>query len=131
MVKQSYPSDMNETFKQAEWNSGLASAMRLHTWLQESNLNDYGGNTIERYKCLAIFYREIKPKLSNKEKEEGDKLKNAIEKEVENVTDPRTKGRMISTTIYVKLDEFEDKIRKYADAHGLMNPNKGTIYDDM
>jgi len=131
MAKQSYSSPSDDVFKQAEWNSGLASAMRLHTWLQEANLNDYNNNTINRFKCLTIFYREIKPKLTIKEKEVGDELKKGIDSEVGNVTNPASKGKMISSNIYELLDKFEDLIRKYADAHGLMNPNKGTIYDDM
>jgi len=131
MAKYKGIDDFESKFKEAEWNAGLVSSMRLHFWLQMSNNCSYDEDHLNRKKSLDIFYREIKPKLKQKEKDEAEPIKEDIEKEIQRINMPLKTKKRILTDIPRLLDNYEDKIRLFADNHGLLNPNKGTIFDSL
>lgn len=131
MAKYKGLDDFESKFKEAEWNAGLVSSMRLHFWLQQSNNCSYEEDHMNRKKALDIFYREIKPKLKKIEKEEVEPIKKEIEIEINRIEMPLKSRKRVMTDIPRKLDNYEDKIRLFADNHGLLNPNKETIFDSL
>jgi len=114
----------DEINKQAEWHDVWGSINRLNFWLQESNLAAYDDNHFKRKKAHDRFYKEIKAKLKKDEKEKVNKIKKDVERQMDNVQNPASRGKMISTNLLSLLDDYEDLIREFADKHDLLIPDK-------
>jgi len=113
------------SYKEGEWDARAFSVFRLHKWLEMTNMDAYSEDHLGRKKALDRFYSEIKTKLKKKEKEDCNKAKEKAEEEQRRIEIPLKSKHKVSTNLPALLDEYEDRIRFYADEHSLLIPNKG------
>lgn len=134
MYKENKNSHPDKDDKEASWNSALESAKRLAYWIQVGNQHCYDKNYPKYKDCLIIFFKEISPKLNDKEIEDVNKKLKEIYKEEENYNKELIKNSDEENISFMSdyptlLDEFDMKLRRYADKKGLLIPDKKSIYD--
>lgn len=124
------PSELVKT----EFNSALASLERLHQALKFAMVCSVNLDFPSWKLALDLVYREISVKLTIKEKEALGKYKNIVEQEYIRIVIESVKYRKpiyaINNYLPLMLPKYEEELRKYADDHGLLIPDKGSVFDN-
>lgn len=119
--------------KETVWNSAQETSKRLANWIQVGNQYHFEKNYAQYYDCLMIVYIEISPKLNQKEREEVNSLLNELRDEYNNYLEELNKFPdeeiTFRSTFPLKLFKFDVKLRKCADVHGLLIPDKKSIFE--
>ena len=110
--------------RQGEWHGGLPAQIRLHIWFQEANLCAYLEDSHGRKRAIDNIYREIKPKLTKEELDDCNASRLVVRLELKYIQAPLQRRKRVVTPIEDLIDVYEDKVRYYADKHGLTNPDK-------
>lgn len=123
--------------KEASWNSAVETARRLSYWIQTANGYYFDGDALKYFRCLINVYKEIDAKLDEKEREDVEKqyekLVPSKEKHEQIVNDFQNsyeeEGKTINSSFPSLLHKFDLTLRRYADKHDLLNPDKKTYFE--
>ena len=113
-----------EGLRKGEWHGGLPAQLRLHFWFQQANMCGFEEDHNSRKKSLDRCYFEIKSKLGEPERKICNDLKRMAEIELARTNSYHNQNKLMSSSISSILDNYEGKIRDYADKHGLTNPDR-------
>lgn len=117
-----------------EFNSAIASLERLNVALRLCMDSSMEENIFVWRLALEQVYKEIVVKLSKTEEETTNKLRKEIEDEYLRINKIASHEGInilyVETKLYSLLPRYEVHLRKLADKHGLLNPDKGTIFDE-
>jgi len=81
-------------------------------------------------KACINSWKEVRVKCLSTEREQGDKLRLEIRGMFNKIITAKNNGSnpsYIISQLSVKLEEWENLIRQYADAHNLLIRNRGNV----
>lgn len=116
---------MEERTLQTEFNSNLATLIRIDTTLKMAAQASIDDDFISWFKALAILRREAIVKMKGK-KEHKDLRKKCneefekLEKELKFLSNTSAEKSFLTTDIDNKLDDFEILLRDFMDLKGML-----------
>ena len=114
--------------RQATWNAGMLSVMRLNNVMTQANMFSLNGNLSKWHAALRIMYREATSKMSKKEFEQSAHWDKKITPAVINYEQFRKSAD--NHQRFQAISEYQDILHKYEiwirtvlDSHGMLNPD--------
>jgi len=99
--------------------------MRIHSTLIELNIATAHIDFLKQYYYLKVLYKELKPVMNDKEREQFKVLKEKIENSYSKILEARAlKQVKIDRSVVLALDEFEEEMRDIIQKKNLGLPKK-------
>ena len=109
--------------KKTEWNMAMAYYMRISALLDIATQQALEERGRDWYKTLLRILTEVRPKMSDNEKDEMAGLLPNLAIEIKKLPI----GRSMSPELYGKMNGFEDRLRELMEKHDMLIPNKEDV----
>jgi len=120
----SYTAKMKEQKTETEFNSNVATLERLDEYLRRAANASINDEYVTWYKYLRLVRTEVYPKMTQEERDECEKMFNALENSLRIIGSSRADKSFIYTKIDNKLDQFELFLRCTATKKGMLLTDK-------
>jgi len=115
---------MKEQKTETEFNSNVATLERLDEYLRRAANASINDEYVTWYKYLRLVRTEVYPKMTQEERDECEKMFNALENSLRIIGSSRADKSFIYTKIDNKLDQFELFLRCTATKKGMLLTDK-------